>query len=418
MQSRRRVVIVGAGMVGVAAAAYLQRDGHEVVLVDPEPPGEGASSGNAGCFNPSSVVPIAGPDTLRQVPGYLMDPLGPLAIRWRYLPRIAPWFLRYVLAGTTARIEAQAAALRSLLGPSLEALMPLVRHAGAEALVRRNGILVVYRSDATWQADERAWDLRRRNGVSWEELGQDEIRQFDPSLSRDLRRAKLVPGNGHTVDPGGLVASLARAVVRDGGDVVRRRVTGFSLDGGRLRAVRTPEGDIPADMAVVAAGAHSRPLAAALGDRVPLDSERGYHLMIRDPEAVPRVPTTDAEHKFVATPMEGGLRLAGTVEFAGLEAAPDWRRADILLDRASRLCPALSGSYRPDRLSRWMGHRPSLPDSLPVLGPATRSRDVIYAFGHGHVGMTAAPYTGRIVADLVSGRPSPIDLSPFRAGRF
>ncbi len=418
MQSRRRVVIVGAGMVGVAAASYLQRDGHEVILVDPNPPGEGASFGNAGCFNPSSVVPIAGPDTLMQVPGYLMDPLGPLAIRWSYLPRIAPWFIRYALAGTPARIEKQAVALRSLVGPSLDALMPLVRHAGAEALVRRNGILIVYRSDATWQADERAWDLRQRNGVTWEELSQDEIRQFDPSLSRDLTRAKLVPGNGHTGDPGALVGRLAQTVLQDGGELIRRRVTGFSVDGDRLRAVRTPEGEIPADMAVIAAGAYSKPLAAALGDSVPLDSERGYHLMIRDPEAMPRVPTTDSEYKVVATPMDGGLRLAGTVEFAGLDAAPNWRRSDILLERATHLCPGLSASYEPERVSKWMGHRPSLPDSLPVFGPSKRSRDVIYAFGHGHVGMTAGPYTGQIIADLVSGRPSPIDLSPFRPDRF
>lgn len=418
MQSRRRVVIVGAGMVGVAAAAYLQRDGHEVVLVDPDPPGQGASFGNAGCFNPSSVVPIAGPDTLKQVPGYLMDPLGPLAIRWTYLPRIAPWFIRYALAGTPARIEKQATALRSLVGPSLEALMPLVRHAGAEGLVRRNGILVVYRSDASWQADERAWDLRRRNGVAWEELSQDEIRQFDPGLSRDLTRAKLVQGNGHSVDPGGLVDLLARTVLQDGGELIRRRVTGFSLEGERLRAVRTPEGEIPADMAVIAAGAYSKPLAASLGNTVPLDSERGYHLMIRDPETMPRIPTTDSEGKFVATPMDGGLRLAGTVEFAGLDAPPNWRRSDILLERASHLYPALSQSYEPERISKWMGHRPSLPDSLPVFGPSKRSRDVIYAFGHGHVGMTAAPYTGQIIADLVSGRPSPIDLSPFRPDRF
>ena len=418
MQVRRKVVVVGAGMVGGAGGGFLPRDGHDVTILDPNPPGEGASFGNAGCFNPSSVVPIAGPDTLKQVPGYLMDPLGPLAIRWRYLPRVAPWLIRYALAGTTARIEGQAAALRTLLGPSLDALMPLVREAGAESFVRRNGILVVYRSEAGWTADERAWDLRRRNGVTWEELSADEIRQFDPSLARDLVRAKLVQGNGHTVDPGGLVEALARAFQSDGGRIMTRRATGFSLDGGRLRGVQTADGDVTADAAIVAAGAYSKPLAASLGDRVPLESERGYHLMIRDPEAMPRVPTTDSDYKFVATPMAGGLRLAGTVEFAGLDAAPNWRRSDILLERAAHLCPALSSSYQPERVSKWMGHRPSLPDSLPVFGPSTRSPDVIYAFGHGHVGMTAAPYSGRIIADLVSGRPSPIDLSPFRPDRF
>lgn len=415
---RKTVAVIGAGMVGVAAAAYLQQEGHDVFLVDPNPPGEGASFGNAGCFNPSSVVPIAGPDTLKQVPSYLMDPLGPLSIRWSYLPTIAPWLVRYALAGTPSRIEHQASALGSLLGPSIEALMPLVRNVGAEALVKRNGILVVYRSEASWQADERAWDLRRRHGIAWENLSTDDLRQFDPNLSRNLIRGKLVPGNGHTVNPGGLVAALANGVEADGGKLIRRRATGFTLDGNRLRAIQTPEGDLPANAAVIAAGAYSKALAASLGNKVPLETERGYHLMIRDPEAMPRVPTTDADYKFVATPMDAGLRLAGTVELAGLKAKPNWQRSKILLDRAAHLCPKLSASYAEDRISMWMGHRPSLPDSLPVFGRSKHSPDVIYAFGHGHVGMTAAPYTGRIIAELISGRPSPIDLSPFRPDRF
>ncbi len=173
-----------------------------------------------------------------------------------------------------------------------------------------------------------------------------------------------------------------------------------------------------ADAAVVAAGAHSKPLAAVLGDAVPLETERGYHAMLRAPEVMPRVPTSDADAKFVATPMANGLRFAGTVELAGLRAEPDWRRARILLRQASTLYPALARSYSEDRFTLWMGHRPSLPDSLPVLGPSSRSPDVFYAFGHGHVGMTGGPYTGKVIADIVSGRPSPIDLSPFRAGRF
>ena len=164
--SKKKVVIIGAGMVGICAASYIQRAGHDVVIVDPDPPGEGASFGNAGCFNPSSVVPIAGPDTLKKVPGYLLDPLGPLAIRWRYLPQIAPWLLRYAYAGSSAaRVEKQAEALKTLIWGSLDYLMPLVANAHAEALVKRNGILIVYRSERSWQADERAWDIRRRAGI-------------------------------------------------------------------------------------------------------------------------------------------------------------------------------------------------------------------------------------------------------------
>ena len=417
--ARKNVVVIGAGMVGVCAASYIQRAGHQVVIVDPQPPGEWASFGNAGCFNPSSVVPIAGPDTLKKVPGYLLDPLGPLAIRWSYLPQIAPWLLRYAYAGSSAaRVEKQAEALKTLLFGSLDYLMPLVANAHAETLVKRNGILIVYRSERSWQADERAWNIRRRAGITLHDLDTDELRQFDPSLARDLIRAKHVPGNGHTVDAGGLVAAMAAAMVSDGGQIVRTKATGFKIESGKLLAVSTESGEIPADAAIIAAGAHSKALAALAGDRVPLETERGYHLVVREPEAMPRVPTTDAEFSFVATPMSGGLRLAGTVELAGLQAKPNWRRSRMLLERAANLLRGLPKDIPEKRLSMWMGHRPSLPDSLPVLGRSQRSGDIFHAFGHGHVGMTAAPYTGKVLADLVSGRPPPIDLSPFRPDRF
>jgi D-amino-acid dehydrogenase len=418
MADKKKVAVIGAGVVGMATASYLQRDGHDVVVIDPRPPGQGASFGNAGCFNPSSVVPVATPETWKSIPKYLSDPLGPLRIRWSYLPALAPWLIRLVRSGTPERIEAQARALKTILGPCLEALLPLARNAGAENLVARNGILIAYRTQASWDADASAWAIRKRNGIHWEELSADELRQFDPNLSRDFTRGKLVPDNGHCLDPGGLVAAMAEAVQRDGGVFVRRSATGFTVNDGKLVAVQTSEGEVAADAAVIATGAHSKPLAAQLGDSVPLETERGYHAMLRSPEVMPRVPTTDSEGKFVATPMANSLRFAGTVELAGLNAEPDWRRARILLQQASKLYPTLAQTYPEDRYTVWMGHRPSLPDSLPVIGPSSRSRDVFYAFGHGHVGMTGGPYTGRIIADLVSGRPAPIDLTPFRVTRF
>jgi len=206
--------------------------------------------------------------------------------------------------------------------------------------------------------------------------------------------------------------------VRQGGVVIRARATGFRLDGGHLTAIQTDAGELAADAAVVCAGAWSKPLAASLGDRVPLETERGYHLMVRDPEVMPTIPTADGDGKFVATPMDTGLRFAGTVELAGLDAPPDWRRAQILLEQGCKMLPGLAADHPEERISVWMGHRPSLPDSLPVLGRSKTTPDVVYAFGHGHVGMTSAPMTGRVVADLVAGRPPAIDISPFAASRF
>ena len=387
-------------------------------IVEAGEPGHGASFGNAGALNASSVTPVSMPGVMWKVPGWLFDPLGPLSLRWSYLPAVAPWLWRFLRAGTPEKVHAQARALRPLVGATLEALTPLVRDAGAEDLVHRLGHLYVYRSPEGPQKERLAWELRRENGVEIDEFDADELRQLEPALSRDYVRGILVRENGHTSNPLGLVQRLLDHVLRSGGRLERAQALGFRLDGRRLAAIRTSEGELSADAAVVCAGAWSKPLAASLGDRVPLETERGYHLMIRDPEVMPRIPTADADGKFVATPMDTGLRFAGTVELAGLKAPPDWRRARILLEQGRKMLPGLAADHHEDRISVWMGHRPSLPDSLPVLGPSSATPDVIYAFGHGHVGMTAAPMTGRLVADLVAQRPPAIDIAPFSPARF
>lgn len=416
--SPRKVIVIGAGVVGVCAASFLRRDGHEVILIDPHEPGQGASFGNAGGLNPASIVPLSMPGVVWNVPKWLFDPRGPLAIRWTYLPMLAPWLIRFLRAGAPEQVEATARALRSLLKPCLETLAPLVREAGVEDLVHRQGGMFVYRSRASLAKHNAGYELRRRHGVVCEKLNADEIRELEPSLSHEYVCGVLIRENANTTNPHRLVMSLAQAFARAGGKIARCKALGFVLDGEKLRAVKTDAGDLAADCAVLAAGIHSRALARALGDAVPLESERGYHLMIRNPEVTTRLSVMDGEGRFVATPMEAGLCVAGTVELASVDAPPNWNRARIMLDHAQRMLPGLSGKYGPERLSTWMGHRPSLPDSLPVIGRSRLSPGVLYAFGHGHVGMTAAPMTGRVIADLVAGRPAAIDIAPFRADRF
>jgi D-amino-acid dehydrogenase len=416
--ANKRVAVIGAGIVGVTTASFLLRKGHAVVLLDPGRPGEGTSFGNAGCFNGSSVVPMAMPGTLRNVPHWLIDPLGPLSVRLSYLPSVAPWLFRFIRAGTPARVAGQARALRTLLQQGIETLAPLAQHAGAADLIQRVGHLFVYRTLVSWQKEQAAWKLRADNGINWDEFDADELRQLDPDLSREYVKGVLVRENGHTTNPHRLVNSLAAAFQRDGGCLLHQRVVGFDVVGGRLQAVRCEDAAITADAAVVAAGIWSKPLAAQLGDRVPLETERGYHIMIRDPEVSPRIPVADADGKFVATPMELGLRLAGTVELAGLTAPPNWQRAYALLRHARRMYPALAPDDAENRLSTWMGHRPSLPDSLPVIGLARATRDVVYAFGHGHVGMACAAKTGRTVAEIVAGETPQIDVDAFSPRRF
>jgi D-amino-acid dehydrogenase len=414
----KRVGVIGAGMVGVCAASWLQRDGHKVFIIEAGEPGHGASFGNAGALNASSVTPVSMPGVVWNVPRWLFYPLGPLSVRWRYLPRLAPWLIRFIRAGTPEKVHAQARALRPLVGATLAALEPLVRDAGAEDLIHRLGHLYVYRSPQGPEKERLAWELRRENGVEIDEFDADGLRQLEPALSRAFVRGILVRENGHISNPLGLIERLLDHFLRSGGELFRARAHGFVLDGRRLTAIRTDYGDFPAEAAAVCAGAWSKPLAAALGDAIPLESERGYHLMIRDPEVMPRIPTADADAKFVATPMDAGLRFAGTVELAGLDAPPDWRRARILLQHGRRMLPGLAADYPEDRISVWMGHRPSLPDSLPALGSSHATADVIHAFGHGHVGMTAAPMTGKVVADLIAGRPPAIEIAPFAPSRF
>lgn len=412
------VVVIGAGIVGLACATYLQRDGRKVVVVDPGGPGEGASYGNAGGLNGSSVVPVAMPGVLAKVPHWLLDPTGPLSIRLRYLPRLLPWLYRFVRAGRPELVRAQARALRGLLAPSVDMYRALAASVGAEHLIHRSGLLMVYRSEASFAADAGANRLRADNGVVIEELTRDELRQIEPTLSPAYARARLISENGYCKNPLRLCQSLAAALVANGGEIRRERADGFAFADGRVDAVLTSTGRVAAAAVVVAAGAHSKPLAARLGERVPLDTERGYHAMIKDPDVAPRLPVMDVDGKFVATPMEQGLRMAGTVEFAGLDAPPNWRRARVLLQQGQAMFPRLARDIGEDRIAVWMGFRPSMPDSLPVIGPARRFPNAFFAFGHGHIGLVGAPMTGRTVADMIAGRAPAIDVAPFSASRF
>jgi D-amino-acid dehydrogenase len=412
------VVVIGAGIVGLCCATYLQRDGRKVVVVDPGGPGEGTSYGNAGGLNGSSIVPVAMPGVLAKVPQWLLDPEGPLSIRLRYLPQLLPWLYRFVRAGRPDLVRAQARALRGLLAPTVDMHRELAASVGVPDLIQRTGLLVVYRSEAGFAADAAAMRLRAENGVKIDELSQDELRQMEPTLSPIYTRARFISENGYVRNPLRLSRALAAALVANGGEIRRERAEGFALADGKVDAVLTNISRIPAAAVVLAAGAHSKKLAARLGEKLPLDTERGYHAMIKAPEVAPRIPIMDAEAKFVATPMEEGLRMAGTVEFAGLEAPPDWRRARILLRNGQAMFPGLPRAVAEDRVALWMGFRPSMPDSLPVIGRTRRYANAFLAFGHGHVGLIGAPMTGRVIADLIADRPPAIDVAPFGVARF
>jgi D-amino-acid dehydrogenase len=416
-----RVVVIGAGIVGLAATIALLRDGHAVTLLDPGEPGgeQAASYGNGTLLNPSSVVPMSAPGLWRKVPGYLADPLGPLTIRWQYLPRLLPWLLRFVQAGATAeKVAATGRGLQPLLADAPARHKALAEAAGVGDLITRQGVLFVFPDRAAFEAEALSWRIRRDNGTRWLELDEDELRQREPALDRRYRFGILVEENGQCRDPGAYAAALARHAAAQGATILRRAATGFRIESGRLRAVRTAEGDIACDKAVIAAGAWSKPLAREAGDRVSLETERGYHIVIPNPGITPRYPVMPSDGKMACVMTPAGLRVAGQVELAGLVAAPNWQRAAALLRFARTVFPGLPADLRPDSVRMWMGHRPSTPDGLPCLGPASGCADIVHAFGHGHVGLAAAATTGQIATDLVAGRTPALDLAPYAAARF
>ena len=413
-----RVAVIGAGVVGLACAATLTQRGHQVRWIDPDPPGQGCSGGNAGLFSLSSFVPLALPGAWAKAPGWLTDPQGPLTIRPAYLPRVLPWLWQLHRSSRLDRVVASADAMHTLLAPTWDAWLPLAQWAGASALIRRDGWAAAYRSKMALDGDALGWRLRTERGIRIDTLTGGSVREFDPNLSPAITHLLHLPDQGHCLDPLGLCQALARAVLAHGADApVPGRALSFEVRDGRIAQVHTERGAIDVDAVVVAAGAFSGPLAAQLGVRVPLDTERGYHVTLKSPSVMPRVPLLEAAGKWFATPMTAGLRLAGTVEFAGLDAPPDWRRAEALLDQLPNLLPQLSHSAV-GHADRWMGRRPSLPDSRPVIGRSPRFANAVLAFGHAHVGLTSAAMTGRLVAQLLTGERPSIDLSPFAPDRF
>jgi D-amino-acid dehydrogenase len=405
--------VIGAGIVGVSAALFLQRDGHRVTLIDREGPAAGTSFGNSGGVVTTSCAPLALPGMLRRVPRMLLDPLGPLVVRWRYLPWIAPWLLRLVQASHPARVEQIADALAALNRQVEAPWRALVRQAGVAELLHPAGWLKVYETDAGFAATQAERDLMTRRGLNFDVLDADALRQLEPGLAPIFKHGFHQFEGLFVANPGRVVQALAEDFVNRGGHLRIDEVTGFRLEPRPYRLMTAGGGTIDADAVVLAAGAWSRGLAKQLGARVPLDTERGYHLMLPPAEPGLSRPSIHGEQGFALSPMDEGIRLCSQVEFAGLNAPPDFRRVRGLLPAAKRMLPGLATEER----SAWLGFRPSLPDSLPVIGPSPRYADAYLAFGHGHLGMTQGPLTGRVVADLVAGRDPGFDLSPYRAHR-
>ncbi|MEL0089876.1 MAG: FAD-binding oxidoreductase [Rhodospirillales bacterium] len=408
------VTIVGAGIVGVSCALHLLKDGWKVRLIDEYPPGTQTSYGNAGAISPQSINPMSGPGVIKQIPKWLLDPLGPLAVRLGYLPKVAPWLIQFVRDGSASRITHQSEALAALHRSVIDGHEELAELANVKHLIQRQGWLSVYETDKAFAADSLARARMRSHGHEIHELNADEITQLEPGLSPIFKHATWAPNSGHTVNPGALTEAYAAQAIRMGCDFVSAKALGFGLGPEGPKNIQTSVGEFNLDRLVIAAGAWSARLSKQLGDPFPLESERGYHMMLPTPGFTTRRPISFNERKFMTTTMESGLRLAGTVEFAGLEAPPNWGRAEKLLTHAHQVFREVDVKGA----ERWMGQRPATPDSLPVISASAAHKKVFYAFGHGHLGLTGSAVTGQHIASLVSDRNATIDLKPFRVDRY
>lgn len=411
---RGTVTVLGAGIVGTCCALALQREGFRVTLIDRDTPGAGTSSGNAGLIQTGTPMPMATPGMLRQVPAMLLDPKGALVIRWRHLPRLIPWLWRFLRQSSHRRTEANARAQMRLLEHVADAYRELVKAAGAEDMLRYKGLLFVYRTAEDAEAAAWEMDLFRRHGARVDAVTADELRQMEPALNRDYTHGFHLPDCFYTVDPKHLTERLAEAFARMGGVFRTAEVTGIEMGAAGPTGLRTASETIPVERLVLAAGVFSKKFAKELGVPVPLETARGYHLMLSDETVRLNGPVLDGKRHFAATPMSGGIRLAGMVELASLKAAPNYERAEILLPLAQDMLPGLKGA----KTRPWMGDRPMIPDSLPVIEQSRRHPNTFFAFGHGQLGLTMGAITGLLIADLACGRPPRVDLSPYRSDRF
>lgn len=407
-------VVIGAGIIGTAIAHDLQKRGRQVVLIDRDTPGMGASFGNMASIAVTEFMPASRPAIWRQIPGWLLDPEGPVRVRPGYMPRLVPWFLRFIAASRPSKLRALEAQGAALCARALDDTLALLQEAGLQDQISAEGCLSLYTDAAEFKADRDHIEILERFGFAHDILTGAEARDLEPELSPSIGMAVRFPQNRSMKDPYKLVLSLAQRFTAMGGRIEQGEVAGFPR-GETIREVVLKDGRrIAADEVVIAAGAFSHQLSKQLGEPIPLETERGYHTQIMAPGISMKHSIIWPARAFMVTPTAGGIRVGGTVEMAGLQAPPDYRRAKITVKRAMTALPNL----RPENTTEWMGHRPALPDTVPILSASAKTKGVYYATGHGHLGLTYAATTARLMGDLITGAKPPVDLHPYRINRF
>jgi D-amino-acid dehydrogenase len=411
----QKTLVIGAGIVGLACAYFLNAQGRSVRIIHDTPLDATASCGNAGAIAMAEIIPLAGPGTLLNAPRWLIDPLGPLSIRASYVPKLWPWFWRFVKAGTSANRRALTQAMAGLLKTALDDHQTVLDAAKLTHLLKKEGSLYIYRNERARLGDQEIWAMRRDCGVEFKAIDRAGVLEYEPALGPLAACGYRVEDWAHYCDPSELVVKLADYLKTQGVAFESGQVSRTLNENNKSLGVQLESGEIVScDQLVVAAGAWSAQISNQLGDYVPLETERGYNTTLTDTGVEVRSFVTFSQDQFVMTPMQMGLRIGGAVELAGLDAPPNYDRARALVRLAKKYMPDLNARCG----TEWMGHRPSTPDSVPVISPSQKYKNVYYAFGHGHLGLTGSMTTGRLIAELVSGKTPNIDLIPFYVGRF
>jgi D-amino-acid dehydrogenase len=415
MSTSDPIIVIGAGIVGTAIARALQRAGHAVTLLDSAEPGRATSYGNAGFIAIDHVLPLARPSTLKRVPQMLMDRNGPLTVHPPSIPYLLPWMARFARAAySMTEVRKGMDSFGPLMAEANIAWKAEIQASGLGELFKSRGALYVYESEASFAASAEERELQKAKGTEFEIVDGNRARELAPGLSSHIVRGVYYPHGMHTINPYRVVTMLAERFTADGGTVLRARVRGFTRAGNQVTAVQVTDGELPAKAVVIAAGRASGELTRLLGFNAPLVAERGYHVMLAPDNVRFDMPVSPAERGFFITPMEEGLRVAGTVELAAPHQPPSWYRADLLIKHLKDIFPGVGGAEQ----SRWIGERPSLPDFRPAIGRAPRLANVYCGYGHQHVGLTLATATGRLIARQMEGEELPAALAACDPGRF
>jgi len=410
---KKDVVIIGAGIIGVCCALKLVQRGLSVILVDSNAPCEGASFGNAGVISPWSCVPQSVPGLWKKLPKWVIDPEGPIFIRKRYLASFLPWALKFLQAGKTEKVEQIGDAMMVLSDRSPSHYRELLSGTSELELVKDSYYIFAYKKAEQASLDHFGWQMRKKRNVPLSLINAAELKELEPSISPDFRAAIMIHEQARALNPhaiGKALVSKARAL---GVKFFQSKVKFIQKDE-NVWVINCGEDRYFSDKLVLAAGVWSASLLRPFGYDLPLQAERGYHLLCQNPGITINHSIMDVEHMCVASQMESGIRIAGTAEFAGIDAKPDHRRAFVFKKALKNLFPFINV----ENAEPWMGRRPTFPDSLPCIGPVPNQKGLFAAFGHSHYGLGQAPNTGQIIADCIMDKKSSVNMAPYRIDRF